>query len=111
MSKFTDAKITWKVPYSSPGLINNEDLTNLIIKNFNSTFDSDDVIMLDKSSMGGEDFAYYLEHIPGSYFRIGCYDGKAHDVHINNFDVDEECLITGIRAFASICRGYFSIPA
>ena len=25
VSKFTDAKITWKVPYSSPGLINNKE--------------------------------------------------------------------------------------
>ena len=32
--------------------------------------------MMKESSMGGEDFAYYLKEIPGAYFRIGCFDGK-----------------------------------
>ena len=46
--------------------------------------------MMKESSMGGEDFAYYLEKIPGAYFRIGCFDGKKRDIHTNDFDIDEK---------------------
>ena len=48
-------------------------------------------IILDKTSLGGEDFAFYLEKIPGAYFRIGCFDGTSNDLHCNYFDIDENC--------------------
>jgi amidohydrolase len=64
-------------------------------------------IMAD-SSMGGEDFAYYLEKIPGAYFRIGCYDGKKRDIHTNDFNLDERCMATAIKVFATTVEQYFN---
>ena len=57
--------------------------------------------------MGGEDFAYYLEHIPGSYYRIGCFDGCANDVHTSNFDVDENCISTALIFLNEAIQQYF----
>ena len=57
--------------------------------------------------MGGEDFAFYLEQIPGAYFRIGCFDGKKRDIHTNDFDLDEECMTTAIKVFSETVRRYF----
>ena len=56
--------------------------------------------------MGGEDFAFYLKHIPGVYFRIGCFDGKATDLHCNYFDIDEKCIATGIQILNDAILNY-----
>ena len=63
---------------------------------------------MEESSMGGEDFAYYLEKIPGAYFRIGCNDGKTRDIHTNNFNLDERCMATAIKVFAITIDKYFN---
>ncbi|MFS0647191.1 M20 metallopeptidase family protein [Siminovitchia sp. 179-K 8D1 HS] len=48
--------------------------------------------------MGGEDFGYMTEKVPGSMFFLGCSlcDGKNRDLHTNIFDMDEKCLEIGV---------------
>jgi amidohydrolase len=50
-------------------------------------------------SMGGEDFAFYLEHVPGAMVRLGTgiAGGKAMDIHQASFDVDERAIAYGVR--------------
>ena len=48
--------------------------------------------------MGGEDFAYYLEEIPGCFVGLGIGNrdvGAVHSVHHPCFVVDEQALPTG----------------
>lgn len=54
-------------------------------------------------SLGGEDFAWYLESIPGSLFRLGTRrpgSGEEFDIHQPMFDVDERCIDVGIKVMA-----------
>ena len=69
---------------------------------------SRNVHMMMESSMGGEDFAYYLERIPGAYFRIGSFDGKPRDIHTNDFDIDEQCMATAITVFVETIKQYYN---
>lgn len=50
-------------------------------------------------SMGGEDFAFYLEHVPGAMIRLGTgIEGSdPMDIHQSSFDVDERCIGYGVR--------------
>jgi amidohydrolase len=51
-------------------------------------------------SMGGEDFAWYLEHAPGSIARVGVRTPGAPaslDLHQSTFDIDESALAVGVR--------------
>jgi len=51
-------------------------------------------------SMGGEDFAFYLQHVPGTMFRLGVGRADASevvDIHQPSFDVDESALGCGVR--------------
>ncbi|WP_243795510.1 amidohydrolase [Saccharopolyspora gloriosae] len=50
-------------------------------------------------SSGGEDFGWYLEHVPGSFVRLGVRSGqaRARDLHQPTFDLDERALLVGIR--------------
>lgn len=49
-------------------------------------------------SLGSEDFAWYLEEIPGALIRLGsALSDRAVDLHSAAFDIDEACIEHGIR--------------
>jgi amidohydrolase len=49
-------------------------------------------------SLGGEDFAWYLQRVPGSLARLGVrMTDNDVDLHAGSFDVDERCLEIGVR--------------
>ncbi len=57
------------------------------------------------ASMGGEDFAFFLEKVPGSYFFLGVDDGRAGgypSLHHPGYDFNEAALPTGIQMFAHL---------
>ena len=59
--------------------------------------------------MGGESFAYFLEKIPGTFFRLGVANKKkgiVHEVHTPLFDVDEQAMKTGAGFFAYLAYEY-----
>ena len=96
VEELTDAKIEWSIPNASPGLINDRSCADLVINSAKSILGDENVVTMKESSMGGEDFAYYLAKIPGAYFRIGCNDGKTRDIHTNDFNLDVRCIATAI---------------
>ncbi len=50
-------------------------------------------------SLGGEDFAWYLHHVPGTMARLGVKGPEARtvDLHQGHFDVDERAIGVGVR--------------
>jgi amidohydrolase len=55
-------------------------------------------------SLGGEDFAWYLESVPGSLARLGTRapgSGADFDIHQAVFDVDEHAIGVGVRLMAA----------
>ena len=53
-------------------------------------------------SMGGEDFAYYLQRVPGAFAFLGIGDGRPHPHHSPHFDIDESVLPVGARLMAAV---------
>ncbi|MFI9007514.1 amidohydrolase [Actinosynnema sp. NPDC053489] len=53
-------------------------------------------------STGGEDFGWYLDHVPGSYARLGTWSGEGPhgDLHQPSFCPDERALAVGVRVMA-----------
>lgn len=54
-------------------------------------------------SLGGEDFAFYQEHIPGFFIRIGT--GASYPNHHPKFQVDTEALEPAVRYFTALSQG------
>lgn len=55
-------------------------------------------------SLGGEDFAWYLDSIPGALARLGTRtpgSGADFDIHQAVFDVDERAISYGVRLMAA----------
>lgn len=57
-----------------------------------------------EQSLGGEDFGWYLEDVPGAMFRLGTRTpGGAHyDLHQGDFLVDEEAVGYGAQMLAGV---------
>ncbi|MEU9774505.1 MULTISPECIES: amidohydrolase [Streptomyces] len=57
-----------------------------------------------EQSLGGEDFSWYLEHVPGAMARLGVRvpgDTTRRDLHRGDFDVDEESITAGVELFTA----------
>lgn len=49
-------------------------------------------------SLGSEDFAWFLESVPGALIRLGAaLPNRMVDLHSATFDVDESCIEVGIQ--------------
>ncbi|MCR8635656.1 M20 metallopeptidase family protein [Paenibacillus radicis (ex Xue et al. 2023)] len=62
-----------------------------------------------KPSMGGEDFSYYAEQVPGLFFRLGVRNeekGFIHPLHHPLFDLDEDSLPVGSAMLAQLALKY-----
>jgi amidohydrolase len=59
-----------------------------------------DAVAVTQQSMGGEDFAWYLDRIPGALARLGVRRPGStghYDLHQGTFDLDESALPIGVR--------------
>lgn len=63
-----------------------------------------------EQSSGGEDFAWYLEEVPGAMARLGVWSGQGpmRDIHQPTFDVDERALPFGVRVLAQAASAALS---
>lgn len=91
-----------------PSFFNNEVLYNW----FNNLLSKDEnfnIIDIIHPTMGVEDFAYYVEKVPGLYYKLGCRNeekGIIHPAHGGYFDIDEDSMIFGC-ALQSKCAYEF----
>jgi amidohydrolase len=64
----------------------------------------DEAVSREEPVMGGEDFAYYLEKVPGTFFYYGGGNdelGMTYPHHHPRFDVDERSMLTGAKVFVA----------
>ncbi|MCS5478598.1 M20 family metallopeptidase [Corynebacterium sp. YIM 101645] len=85
----------------------NDDVATAMLADAARAIDPQAVVQAPQSS-GGEDFSMYLEHVPGSMARLGCWSGKGRmqDLHQGDLNVDERSIGVGIRLFGSIVEQY-----
>ncbi|MFI1357135.1 M20 family metallopeptidase [Streptomyces sp. NPDC020898] len=57
-----------------------------------------------EQSLGGEDFSWYLEQVPGAMARLGVRrpgDRGVRDLHQGDFDADEYAITVGVELFTA----------
>ncbi|WP_226598876.1 M20/M25/M40 family metallo-hydrolase, partial [Streptomyces violascens] len=57
-----------------------------------------------EQSLGGEDFSWYLEHVPGAMARLGVRTPGSNarlDLHRGDFDADEAAIKVGVELFTA----------
>lgn len=81
-----------------PPVVNEPESTRLLREAAGAGLGPDALAGTEQSS-GGEDFGWYLEHVPGALGRLGVWPGRGpqHDLHQPTFDLDERALPLGVR--------------
>jgi amidohydrolase len=93
-----------------PSVQNDNALTQLLQSSAEEAWTNDRVQILPEPSLGAEDFSVYLEHAPGSMFRLGVgYEERIinHPLHHPQFEVDESAIITGVVTLAYAAYKYW----
>lgn len=97
--------------YGYPALINDPTMSRLVASACARGIGQENVIYV-KPSMGGEDFAYYLQKVPGAFFRLGCRNeqkGVVQTFHNANFNIDEDVLPFGVEVFVRIIDEFLEL--
>lgn len=85
-----------------PYLENDKKVTNKIEELASAYLGEENVVELEPR-MTAEDFAYYLHHVPGCFYRLGIRNersGITSSLHTPTFNVDESSLETGVGLMA-----------
>lgn len=91
-----------------PALFNHKIETEIVKNLLHAVFQKENVVDF-QTSMGAEDFAYFLRERPGTYFKVGAQnknESTHYPHHHPKFDFDERALIHLGKSFVTIVAYY-----
>ena len=86
-----------------PSVLNDPVLTELMANCASEALGGEFIELIHEPSLGAEDFSLYLEHAPGTMFRLGVgFHDRAvnYPLHHPKFEVDETAIAAGVMAMA-----------
>ncbi|MER6632277.1 amidohydrolase [Streptomyces sp. NPDC000987] len=86
-----------------PPVVNDQAVTDLL-RHAMAARRGPDAVEGTEQSLGGEDFSWYLEHVPGAMARLGVRppgERTVRDLHQGDFDVDESAITVGVELFTA----------
>ncbi len=99
------AGATYELEYDrgTPATLNDPELSRRMAPALERTVGSDNVAEIDPS-MGGEDFAYFADEVPGFYYRLGTTapGGESGGLHTPTFTGDDGAIPVGMWAMAGL---------
>lgn len=81
-------------------LINNDQVTDIVYKNATKILGNDNVIIEEVPDLSTEDFSYFAKERKACYFHLGCASSDKNnvvDLHNSKFNIDEDCLMIGVK--------------
>ena len=102
ITKAYQADYKFEYSFEYPPLYNNKELNDLMSQVVIENLGEETLYEIPEPSMGGEDFAYFTQEIPGLYMRLGTRNekkGTVNPLHSANFNLDEDILTQGVKLF------------
>jgi amidohydrolase len=95
--------VDFELKYSQgyPVTINDESAAEVVRRCAEKVVGEDRVVMPQKT-MGGEDFAFYLQKSKGCFFALGVGREGAVPVHNQQFDFNEDILLLGMQTHCQV---------
>lgn len=90
----------------TPPVVNHPDAAAWAVEAVRDILGARALVPLGVTNMGGEDFAFYLEKIPGCFLRVGAREsgGERIAAHSPRFQAAEEALFVGAAVLAQCAR-------
>ena len=97
------AECTVKFRKITPPVNNNLEINRFLRESAIELFGHENVVELQKPSMGAEDFAEFLDFVPGAMFRLGVSDNDINcsPLHSSEFNPDEEAIRVAVLLIAT----------
>lgn len=97
---------------NTPAVINDRDLSMWAGRVLAGKLGEKTVEVLEPT-MGGEDFAYFSNEVPGFYFRLGTREpGKGSGgLHTPEFRAPDSAIAVGVEAMTSLVVGFLENPS
>ena len=101
-----DANVGVRFVHGYAPVVNTRDETVIVKKAAAMVTDKKSIIDSSYVNMGGEDFSYYLEKMPGCFVRVGACKKGCENIpaHSSYFDFDERALKVGASLMAEAAR-------
>jgi hippurate hydrolase len=101
-----NARLIMTLEEGTPPVVNPKDMAEIARKAAVAVVGEANAVPLHTANMGGEDFACYMEKIPGCYVRLGARapGREGFPAHSSRFEFDEEVLPIGSRYFYEVAR-------
>ncbi len=97
-----------------PSVLNDPALTELTARCASDALGREQIQLIHEPSLGAEDFSLYLEHAPGTMFRLGVgFTDRAvnYPLHHPKFEVDETAIAAGVITLAYASSQYWQSSA
>lgn len=91
--------------YGYPAVVNHIATTTHFTQVASRLLGESNVHQMDDPIMAGEDFAFYQQHIPGTFFFLGSggeSTGSVWPWHHPQYNADEACMKTGVRLMVDL---------
>lgn len=88
-----------------PAVVNDEEITRKFTGKAKKIAGNGNVLEIEKPVMAGEDFAFYQQHFPGTFFFLGCGSKETGSVwgwHHPKYNMDEKCFLTGAPLMSAL---------
>lgn len=105
----TDYHIDYQFGY--PATKNDKAMNELLIHAAKDILNEDHIIEIEPN-MGAEDFSYFLQEVPGTYFFTGSANkekGIIYPYHHPKFDIDEKALLNGAKVLTAATLNYLAL--
>ena len=98
----SDTRIQVRYGAGNPSVVNDSALIQVLRRAGREVLGDRGLDTIRRPSMGSEDFAFYLEHVPGAMLRLGSTSAEigGSALHTPMFDIDEQALRIGARLLA-----------
>lgn len=106
MGELHNAEVKLEITPGYPPVVNTKREAAIAHRAAETIVGREGLMAMDHPSMGSEDFAYYLEKMPGCYVRFGArrYENEYIPLHSPEFDINEEVLKVGAAFFDEVIR-------
>lgn len=94
----TGASIDYQLTRGAPPVVNDAALVEALRNACGDVLGASGVEPIGLPSMGGEDFAWYLDHVPGALLRVGT--GVGAPLHSPHFTADDAVIPLAARVMA-----------
>ncbi|SDK21960.1 M20 metallopeptidase family protein [Natronincola ferrireducens] len=110
VTELQGAKYTFDFTEKFPILFNDDKMTNLVQKTVAKVVGEENVKEAPEANMGGEDFAYFAEKVPSSFFFVGISKDMEKPVlhHHPEFQWDDKNLLTVMQSMAQVAVDFLN---